>query len=164
MGRGQCEGENRREISCEFVVDALKTKRRGQSWGCTHCVGPHFTNCGVSCSDSTVENHCWPLSSSILICILTRATSFWGKKDISFISKLYLRYEKKNPRALTCDRLCSVLFIYSYTGNNIYFNKWYVWPTFFPWAICAVNKKNNDGQYAELKNTWNALRLVYTSA
>lgn len=31
MGRGQCEGEHRREISCEFVVDALKTKRGGQS-------------------------------------------------------------------------------------------------------------------------------------
>lgn len=61
MGRGQCEGEKRREINWEFVADALKTER-GQSWGCTVCVGPQHANCGVSCSDRTVKIHCVPFN------------------------------------------------------------------------------------------------------
>lgn len=42
-------------MNWEFVVDALKTKREGQSRGCTLCVSPQHTNCGVCCSDRTVK-------------------------------------------------------------------------------------------------------------
>lgn len=73
-GGSGVKSKKRREISCEFVADALTTEGRGQSGGCTHCVGPHLTNCGVSCSDSTVKNHCWPLCRSIFIRNLGKLT------------------------------------------------------------------------------------------
>lgn len=100
----RCEGNERSEMNCEFVVDALKTKRRGQSWGCTLWVGPHHANCGVSCSDSTANNHCWPLISCIQLAFSFHQSCSAVEKKFNDVQWLYKNYRRFHQiQVVYCD-------------------------------------------------------------